>query len=209
LETFEKLYKGKQYRQALDYLQKYQKELDPGIYHYNFSLLMIKNENWPLARYHLLMAENNGIFDEGLYINQKFVGEKLDTVRYEEPQTINDYFIKYSFELSSGFYTTLSLLFLIVGLIVIKKVSKLRSWIFWAVLVLSPILFNYWVDSWEKVIVEKEIVIMDGPSNLFMTEKKIPPGVLLVLETKDGWSKVIYPSEFNGWINETHYKRIY
>jgi len=209
LETFEKFYKGKQYRQALDYLQKHQQDLDPGIFHYNFGLLMIHNENWPLARYHFLMAENNGVLDKALFVNEKLVEEKLDTARYEEPQTINDYFIKYSMEMSAGYYTTLSLIFLIGGLVIVRKISNLRAWTIWSLLVLAPILYNYWVDSWEKVIVEKEIVLMDGPSNLFLTEKKIPPGALLVLKTKDGWSKVIYPSELHGWIRDTDYKRIY
>src|SRR5665647_2086831 len=56
LKTFEDYYTKKDYLNALLVLQKGGKEISPKVKHYNLGTVYAKMQNWPMARYHFLLA---------------------------------------------------------------------------------------------------------------------------------------------------------
>jgi hypothetical protein len=206
LKTFEDFYLKKDYPNALLTLEKSGLDLSPGIKHYNLGTVHAQMQHWSEARFHFLKAEKEGFNNPALFQNEKLVEAKLDITRLEQPLNVSDYFIKYGNMASEGILTSLSLLFLVIGLWNMKKRAQLKVvGVFLPLMILSLVL-NFWIKSWSWAIVGSPISLQDGPSSIFGNHGELPEGILIMTKQKGDWREVIYPSRFRGWIKNNGLK---
>ena len=208
LKTFQDFYLQKDYPNALLTLQKHQNELPAGLLHFNLGITYGKMQNWPLARFHFMKAENSGLYSEDLKLNQNLVESKLDLSQAEKAIDFKDYLIKGSLGASEGLLTTLSLLMLVLGVFLLRKQPSVKKVALLLCLTLLPLGVNYWVSSWPKKIVTQVLTLYSGPSAIFEVKGEVPPGVLVLTATSGDWEKIIYPSRFEGWIKQSGLKRL-
>jgi hypothetical protein len=208
VQTFEYYYMKMDYPNALLMLEKKQNDMDAGLWHYNMGSVLAKMNNLPLARFHLTMAESNGLHSKELIQNQLYVEEKLDVSRLEQPLDSPDYIIKAGLTAADGPLLSLGFLFLVIGLWLLKKSPTIKSALAFIIAVATPLMIDLWIESWPRKIVLMPKVIYDGPSALFGTKGELPLGLMVITNTKDEWEKIIYPSRFSGWIKSDGLKSL-
>jgi hypothetical protein len=208
LKTVEGLYAQKNYQSALKLLETNQAQISSGIWHYNMGTVLGKLENYPLARYHLLMANEEGFNSKEVLLNKKLIESKLDISKFEKPYTVTDYLVKGSLEASQGILTSLSLILVIVGIINLWKKSSYKIG---SVLILSAVMvlgLNWWIQSWNKVIVLTTQSVQEGPSAIFPSREEVPAGVMIITRSNGDWLKIVYPSRLQGWIKNSGLKEL-
>ena len=208
MKTFEGFYLKKDYVNALKTLEGQQKDIDLGLWHYNMGTVLAEMNNWPMARFHFLLAEKSGLNNKQLNQNLLLVEEKLDITRLEKPLSTSDYLLKASFVAADGPLVTLGFLMLAVGLYLLKKKPSLKSAAIFVVAVFTPLMLDLWIDTWPRQIVTSNKVIYEGPSALFGPLGELPQGVMILSNKKDGWEEIIYPSRFAGWIKPEDLKSL-
>ncbi len=208
LKTVETLYVNKEYQKALEILNANKKNISSPVWHYNVGTFYGKLENWPLARYHLTIAEWEGLRSKEVSLNKHLVESKLEIAKLERPTSLQDYFVKGGIEASQGILSLISFIFVFIGLIFFwrQKIQK----IFLACLAMGSIALgmNLWIHSWDKMIVINSQTIKDGPSEIFGQHDEVPTGVMIVGKSKGDWIEIIYPSRFQGWIKNTGLKEL-
>ncbi len=200
LKTFQDLYLKKEYPLALTELEKNAKIVEPGLWHYNMGTVLAEMNEWPLARFHFIMAEKSGLESQQLHRNQQLAESKLEIGRLEKPLTTSDFFIKAAMVSAEGPLLSLSLVFLVIGLMALKKSRTIKAALIFSVAVLSPLILNFWIHSWTPKIVTTAKSIYDGPSALFQIKGELPAGVMILTNTKGNWDEIIFPSRFSGWV---------
>jgi hypothetical protein len=208
LKTIETLYAQKDYQKALKTLESNQGKISPGLWHYNMGTIYGKLENWPQARFHFLMAEKEGLHTKEVILNRTISEEKLEVIRLEKPLSTKDYFYKAGLEASSGIFTTVSLIFLLIGLAIFWKKSSIKALGLFLVLSFGITGLSWWVQSWHRALVVEPQSLHDGPSAIFGAREEIPTGVLLITRQKGDWLEVMYPSRFQGWIKNVGLKEL-
>lgn len=208
LKTVEDHYAQKDYQKALETLAANKGKISESVWHYNVGTVYGKLENWPMARYHLTLAEWEGLSSKEVISNKNFVEDKLDTKKLERPLSPSDYFVKGGIETSHGILSSISLLIVLIGLAVFWKKKSIQA--LGASLAIATIFvgINFWVHSWDKMIVVTSQVIKDGPSEIFGQRDELPSGLLVVGTKKGDWFEIIYPSRFQGWIKDTGLKEL-
>lgn len=164
--------------------------------------VLAQSNQLPQARYHLLKAIKSGLVKPTLQ-NLELVEEKLEIPRLEKPLSASDYIIKGAFVASEGWLTTLSLIFLLVGIFIYRKGASIKKniWIFLGIFL--PVLLNFTIGLLPIYVSIKPLPMREGPSEIFMEKGEVPAGVMLITRESEGWSEVIYPSRFSGWIRKT------
>lgn len=208
LKTFEGHYAQKDYSGALEFLQKNQKDISPGLWHYNLGTVYAKMENFPMARLHLLLAEKNGFKGKEVDQNISFVEEKLEIHRLEKPISVNDYFVKAGLFLSEGILTTITLLVLFVGLWVLKKKRSILRVVSFLISVIFLLGINLWMNTWRKALLVSPQILYSGPSVIFESRGEIPAGIMVMTKGNSNWLEIIYPSRFQGWIKNGDLKNL-
>jgi hypothetical protein len=208
VQTFEEYYMKMDYPNALLMLEKKQNDMDAGLWHYNMGSVLAKMNDFPLSRFHLIMAESNGLHSKELIQNKLYVEDKLDISRLEQPLDSYDYLIKSGLTAADGPLLSVGFLFLVIGLWLLKKSPTVKSALAFVIVVAAPLMLDLWIDSWPRKIVAAPKVIYDGPSALFGTRGELPVGLMVITNTKDEWEKIIYPSRFSGWIKSDGLKRL-
>ena len=208
LKTFEDFYLKKDYPNALLTLEKNQKDIDPSLLHYNSGTVFGEMKNWPMARYHFLLAEMAGMNTKEIDQNKILAEQTLDVPRLEQPLGTSDYLIKTGLIASEGPLLTIGLLFLVIGIWLLKKKPSFKNAMLLIVMVATPLMVDFWIDSWPKKIVTDVKVVHEGPSALFGTRGEIPAGVMVITNTKDGWEEIVYPSRFSGWVKSDAMKAL-
>lgn len=189
-------------------LEENKAAIAPGIWHYNMGTIYGKLENYPLSRFHFMMAELEGFSTKELFQNKELVETKLDIQKLEKPLTVSDYLRKGSLIGSQGIFTLLSLVLIILAVVSVWKKESLK--VFTSLLVTAGVLLgvNFWVNAWNKSIVITSQTIHDGPSVIFSSTNELAPGVMLITSKEGEWLKVVYPSRFAGWIKNTGLKEL-
>jgi hypothetical protein len=208
LKTFEDYYLKMDYPNALLTLEKNQSAMDLGLWHYNMGTVFGKMNDWPMARFHFILAETGGFHSKELNQNQQLVEDKLEVVELEKPLSASDYLIKAGFIAADGPLLSLGFLFLAIGLWVLRKKPTLKAASIFVLAVITPLMLDVWIDSWPKKVVISPKQIFDGPSALFGSRGEIPPGIMIMTNTKDDWEKIIFPSRYSGWIKSAGLKRL-
>jgi hypothetical protein len=208
LKTFQEHYAGKDYEKALQTLHNLGHELPAGIKHYNLGTVYAEIGELPLSRYHLLLAQRNGLSDEKVLKNLRVVETRLEVDRWERPLEPRDHFVQLSSGLSGDLLVSLSLVILIAGLILLRRTRELWHMGLLIVLILIPLGFNFWVKSWPWSMVLTADALQTGPSAIFGQQGEIPAGVLVLARADGEWAQVIYPARFAGWIRTKSLKRL-
>lgn len=200
LKTVEAHYNQKDYTSALSLLQANKANISPGVWHYNVGTIYGKLDDWAMARYHFLLADWEGLSSKEVVSNRMLVEEKLDIQKLEKSFSPSDFFIKASIESSHGILTSLSLLFVLFGVICFWRKKSWKTISIFCVMSVMFVGLNLWILTWTKFISVKSQLIYDGPSVIFPTREELPIGILIVTRQKDDWLQVVYPSRFEGWV---------
>lgn len=200
LKTFDNFYAKKDYANALLTLQNNENKISPELLNYNLSTVYAQTGSWPLARFHLLNAQALGFSGEQVWQNLKVVESKLDIEKLEKPLTVTDFMVRAGLFASGGPLTSIGLLMLLLGLLLIKKAPTIRKTLQVALLVSFPVGMDLWIRSWPRAIVIESQSIMEGPSAIFKGSGEVVPGILIIGPKTGNWRRVIYPSRFSGWI---------
>ncbi|MBA2405429.1 MAG: hypothetical protein H0V66_11705 [Bdellovibrionales bacterium] len=164
--------------------------------------------DWPMARFHFILAEASGFHSEELNQNQKLIEAKLEVSKHEEPAGTSDYLIKAGFIAAEGPLLSLGFLFLVVGLWILKRAPTLKNAAIFVIAVATPLMLDLWIGSWPRKIVTSTKIIYEGPSALFGSRGELPQGLMILTNTKGDWEKIIFPSRFAGWIKPDSLKRL-
>ncbi len=208
LKTFEAYYQKNDFNNALKVLKDHPGEVPQNVWHYNLGLVYAKLENFPLARYHFLIAGKSGLQSTSLRDNEKLVVEKLDLSTVEKPLNASDYVYKSVTFLSQGELTSISLMILFVGLLSLRKK---RNPVRLAMLVIAmavPLTLGLLVKQWPEAIVVKDDRVAEGPSAIFAALTDIPAGLKIVTRGEGEWREILYPSRFRGWIRKNSIKEL-
>lgn len=208
LQTVEKFYAQKDYANALKTLESGKGKISQGLWHYNMGTVYGKLGDWPMARYHLLEALEDGYSDQPVLINKSLVEEKLGVVKLEKPLSVIDHAVNAGLGASHGILTSVSLLLLIFGLVIYFKKSSFKLFICLLLFSSSALLLNWWITSWNKSVVITAQSIHEGPSSIFGSRSELPPGIFIVTKKNGEWLKIIYPSRFQGWIKNAGLKEL-
>jgi len=208
LKTFEEHYLQKDYPNALLVLKNSENQLTPSLWHYNMGTVYGEMNNWPMARFHFILAEKSGLNSKELIQNKELIETKIEISRLEKALDTSDYLIKASNIASDGPLLTIGFLFLAVGIWFLKKKATLKSAVIFVLVVSTPLMLDFWIDSWPRKIVIAPKTVYEGPSVLFGAIGEIPAGVMVITNKKDDWEKVIYPSRFSGWVKSDHLERL-
>lgn len=208
MKTFQDFYLQKDYANALSVLEKNPSAFSKGLWHYNMGTLKAQHQQWAEARFHFILARENGFVEKANLENLQLVEEKLDVKHLEKPLSTTDYLIKGSLWASEGFLTTLSLLMLLVALWNLRKNKNYRMGAVYALLIALPLLLNFWIANWPRKMVIAAQMVQEGPSVIFGGTTELPPGVTLITKGKGDWLQIVYPSRFSGWIKETGVKSL-
>ncbi|MFP5384995.1 MAG: hypothetical protein ACLGHN_02885 [Bacteriovoracia bacterium] len=203
LKTVQTFYAQKDYENALLTLKENQGEIPDGLWHYNMGTIYGKMEQYPLARYHFLMADQKGYSGEELFANKAVVEDKLQVGKLEQSYSSTDFLFKAGLAARDGIFTLLGLIFVLSGLISLWKKAGPKVWGTLFVIAFFVISMNWWVDSLDKKVVIESQAIQEGPSAIFRATEELPAGVLIITSEKNGWLKIIYPSRFEGWVKDT------
>ena len=200
MKTFEDFYAKKDYSNALQTLLKLKSEIPTQDWHYNLGTILAKQEKWAEARLHLLKAQDLGFSGHEVSQNLAIVESSLDVEKLEKPVSGIDYGYKAALYLQDGLLTTLSLVIVVVGLLIIKKQPSFKRFVLMLGLVLIPMSLNFWINSWSQGVVMETTVLNDGPSKIFESHGEIPIGVRVIFDQEDSWLKIVYPSRYQGWV---------
>lgn len=208
LKTVESSFAKKDYSAALKNLESNQSQIPPGLWHYNMGTVYGKMENYPLARYHLLRAQAEGFISKESFSNLELVERKLDIEKLEKPVTTTDYFVLGGLTAAQGILGMVSLCLIIVAIFTLWKKNSLKVF---GLILLPAFIFiglNVWINNWNRQIVINPQPIFEGPSAIFEARNEIPSGVMVIVNEKDGWLQIVYPSRYQGWVKPEGLKEL-
>jgi hypothetical protein len=208
LKTFEDYYVKRDYTKALETLQIHAHDLPLGVLHYNMGTVHAKMENWSSARYHFLMATESGLSLPELKQSREVVESKLEIGKLEKPINTSDYLIQASLVANGGILSSVSLMFLLMGLVFLRKSASLIKVLIWTFVVIIPVGLNFWINSWSRSISIGPLIISEGPSKIFNSSGELPPGILVLTTGEGEWRKIAYPSRFKGWVKVSGLKQL-
>lgn len=206
LKTFEAYYAQKDYAKSLEILKAKASAFEKDNWEYNMGTVLARMENFPEARFHLLQAEKLGLSAPGLDQNLSLVEEKLEVPRLEKSLNTQDYALKAGLVLSEGYFSTLSLLGLVVGILVLKSKFSWKRVLGFVFLISAPLALNFWITSLDQFVAVKPANLQEGPSLIFSKVGDVPAGIRLVGKADGSWIKIIYPSRFSGWVKSSELK---
>jgi hypothetical protein len=178
------------------------------LWHYNLSTVYAKLENWPEARFHLLLASKEGVTLPGMSQNLLLVEEKLEVVKLEKSLSTSDYLYKAAKFFTFGEFTTISLLFLLIGLLMLKKKPSFKRFSVLLILTLLPLAFSLVLKKYPEGIVLSSEKVLEGPSVIFGSVAEIPAGVKVITHGDGEWRQILSPSRFQGWIHQDALKEL-
>lgn len=204
--TFEELYLAKDYKGAAQFLLNNKQQFDSGIFHFNLGTVYSKMGDYPVARFHLEKAIQEGYVNSASLNNLNFIRSQNNNEDLTTSSSLPDKIVDNLSSLPSQGYVSLTLALILISLLLIKsKVVKQKiSIVLILLLSLSPlVLSHFYVNKLNKAITLKEVVIYEGPSKIFNEKGKLKPGSKIILgDFKDGWFYIKFPISFAGWISK-------
>jgi hypothetical protein len=201
LKSFRDNYVAKDFDKSIDILEELKSKFEPGVFYYNLGTIKVKQGKLAEGRLYLEKAKVEGYSNDYVKNNISKTKELLGVVEMESPQTIGDHINFYTMNLDANIYLTFTLLFLVIGSFLYKKISKGFKAVL-IILAIIPISFKlYFVDNLTKAVSLSDLDIYEGPSKVFEKTNILSKGLLVKLINKqEGWSYVIYPDKLQGWI---------
>lgn len=98
----------------------------------------------------------------------------------------------------------ISILFFTIPLLYLWKISWKKHWsIVCALLTLLPVSLGLWVQfKTTAVVVLEPVVIFDGPSQVFITDRNAEAGKKLLIVWSGNWGQVVHPVSSQGWVQK-------
>lgn len=180
-------------------LKANKEEFSKELFHYNYGTVLYKLENYPAARYHFEIAKKNGLNNTELNNNLAVVKQELYT---EQLDSFKSQFLYKATSFNTQQYLSLTLLFLILGLVFYKSYKKVFIVPLFLILSLLPIGFKLgYVDKLNPAICLEESTIYEGPSEIFSSYGQLPAGMKVIIDKRDrGWSLIKSPENMTGWV---------
>lgn len=205
-KSFEKLYLKKDYKGAVNYLLQNKQQFNSGIFHYNLGTVYSKIGDQPAARFHLEKAIKEGYINSSSLNNLTYVKNQLQVDDLSTSSSFPDQFMNYSLAIPSAVYSSLSLLFLLLTITLLKskKLVKKTSIAIAILLIVLPLSFSsLYLDKINHAVAFSDIPLYEGPSKIFSEKGKVKAGSKIILgEFKEGWFFVKFPISLAGWINK-------
>ncbi len=205
-QSFEELYLAKNYKGAAQYLLNNKQHFESGIFYFNLGTVYSKMGDFPVARFHLEKAIQEGYINSATLNNLGFVKSQMNSEDLSTSSALPDQIVNYMSSMPKAGYLSLSLIFILVSLILIKSKSIQKKWLIGFVLFLSitPFLWShYYAENLNRAIALNEVVIYEGPSKIFNEKGKLRSGSKVILgEFKDGWFFIEFPISLAGWVNK-------
>lgn len=208
LKTFADFYAKGDFPNAWVELEKVRGAVSPGLWHYNAGTVKAQMSNPAEARYHFLKSRAEGYKGDNLETNLSLMEEKLETKSVEKPLETSDYAVKFGMWAQNGFFTTISLIILVSGLMVLKREKKISILVVTILLMIVPVGAGMWIRNWNEVINLQPLEVREGPSAIFASRGELPAGVLLIANKSGEWYQIKYPSRFRGWIKADGIKEL-
>lgn len=203
---FAELYLKKDYKGAASYLLQNKQRFDSGIFHYNLGTVYSKMGEHPAARFHLEKAIKDGYINSASLNNLTYIKNQLQVDDLSTSASFPDQFMNYALAIPSAAYLSISLLFLLlsVSLLKSKKLVKKTSIAIFILLIVAPVSFStLYLDKINYAVAFRDIPLYEGPSKIFSEKGKVKAGSKIILgEFKEGWFYVKFPISLAGWINK-------
>ena len=204
--SFENLYLKKDYKGALDLLLQNKKQLNSGIFHYNLGTIYSKMGDFPAARLNLEKSIKEGYINSASINNLAYIKSQLQADDISTSSSLPDQFMNGALSFPPAAYLSLSLIFLLVGIVLLKskKLFKKSSIALFILLMTAPMIFSeLYLSKINYAVAFKDVVLYEGPSKIFGEKGKVRAGSKIILgEYKDGWFYVKFPISLVGWINK-------
>jgi tetratricopeptide (TPR) repeat protein len=204
--SFEELYLKKDYKGAANYLLQNKQQLNSGIFHYNLGTVYSKMGDFPAARFHLEKAIKEGYINSSSLNNLTFVKTQLQVDDLSTSSMLPDELMNSALSIPGSAYLSFTLVFLLLGLILLKtkKLVRKTSIALFVVLIAAPILFSqFYLDKVNYAVAFKDVPLYEGPSKIFSEKGKVRAGSKIILgEFKEGWFYVKFPISLTGWISK-------
>ncbi len=174
-----------------------------GLYFYNLGTLYAKKGDFALARYHLEKSFREGFYSPRMFHNLKYVEEHLN-LRQERDHSFYEKLIFKSIEYPPIFFLLLPLVVALLLFIAKKLFKELSVILYFSILSLAfiPLLFIFALNSYFNTgVALNGPAVYDAPSEIYPSRINLLNGEkVLIVRNKNGWSEIIYPSEFSGWV---------
>lgn len=204
--SFEALYVKKDYKGAANYLLRNKQQLDSGIFHYNLGTVYSKMGDYPAARFHLEKALKEGYINSSSLNNLSYVKTQLQVDDLSTSSMLPDELMNTALAIPSSAYLTMTLFFLITGMLLVKtkKITRKTTMVASAFLIAAPLLFSQlYLERVNYAVAFKDIPLYEGPSKIFSEKGKVRAGSKIILgDFKEGWFYVKFPISLAGWINK-------
>ncbi len=204
LKSLETKYSQKEYGEAIDLLLKNKDGLDPGLFSFNLGTLYAKKGDFATARYHLENSISKGFLNSFTVKNHNFILAKLNANYNYYRESLIDTAMSYSLALPSSMFLSLSLTFVVIGLIICRNVKKYTIPImaFFILMAGGVGLFKYHIhEKYQVGIVLNDVKLREGPSQIFDVSDTLDPGQKVILGKRIGnWFMVEFPLAISGWL---------
>lgn len=178
-------------------------QFSDGVYFYNLGTLYAKKGDFSLARYHLEKSFKSGFYSPRMFHNLKYVEEHLG-IQQVRDHSLYEKIIFNAIEYPPIFFLLLPLLVATTLLVVSKFVKEIKRSILWSIFLFSciPLLLVFMLNNYYNLaIVFNASPVYDAPSEIYSSRLNLLNGEkILIIRNKNGWSEIIYPSEFSGWV---------
>lgn len=207
-KSLEELYIESKYDDIYQIILESKDSFDPAVFHYNLGTVYARGEEYGIARYHLEKSIKLGMLNKKTLNNLDYVKSKIYFQDIGHSTLIKERVINLGTVLPVDLYISLSLLFVIAGIILLKVKRKIsyRPALLWMLLCLSPLVsYQYYFKKQSVGIVLKESIVNEGPSEIYKTVISLPAGSKIIVgENYNGWYFIKSPSSISGWLKKNN-----
>jgi hypothetical protein len=206
LLDFQSFFMAKEYDKAKEVLTKNKDQFDHGVYYHNMAMISYQKGDLAQTRLFLEKAKREGF--DGLEINKKIteVKKELGITYLEEVENMHDFIYSQYHAYPQAIWYSSGIALCLIIVLIFKKKMHLYGVLLSAFLITISILYKIYLSTTYLVLWNQEVTLYQGPSSVFETTFTVPQGSLMILrEHKEGWKKVVFPSNAEGWVKDTNY----
>ena len=205
-QSFEELYRGKQFKAAIDLLLSQKDQFKPAIFHYNLGTCYAKLEEWGAARFNFEKAKSLGFSHSMLNNNLNVVLQKIDTIELANSVSLFDRTIVWGLSTSRDLFLAVELTLFLSILLALKFMKKQSKALlgFLSLFMILTSLFYFVPRTYNVAIILEDSQTLEGPSNLFAPKFLVKKGARVILEkeAKENWFLIKYPEQLSGWVHK-------
>jgi len=203
VEHIQSLYRAKEFKKGIEFLQNHRADFSPEVYHYNLGTFFLKDNQAPVARLHFEQAKALGFGNSILENNLKVAKQKLNVISIEQPLTLEKKTMDFFESVNPDWFLTFFLICLLISSFLYGKTRSLILSLCFMLFSISPMgLKEYFNKKFIKAIITQPTAVYDGPSDIYDEIGDLPQGLKIYLTTqRDSWYFIEYPESYRGWID--------